>query len=411
MNDRTRQCISVRRAPVCATRLETWIGRRIESRDQTYAEAAGSLLVWLAVLAAGCVIAIAARRSMIEEDAVAPTPSPRQGAPVSVVDHLGLIYQRAADGVAADLARALRDLAADPNSRSAAFRAARAADLSRRIEARLAALGAASRRTLDPAFERAVAMGLRQGVDQANTLRGQSGPGIDGPLAQGVTDAMLNDGAAALFARDTAARLDAAAMRIGSDARTVFRSISAGPLAGAENEARVNQALAAGLISGDPRAADRAVRDLFRDPTAPEAESYRRLGARQIEVGGWTGSVGAYAEMLVRTRTREATVSARHDMLAELDIDLVQITGRRSANFCTRYLGLVVSVSGRTPGYVALASLPGGGPPFHPNCSKGTAAYDDALVSSERAAAADIARQRYERDLANGLLTSPIRAA
>src|SRR5207248_2252057 len=34
--------------------------------------------------------------------------------------------------------------------------------------------------------------------------------------------------------------------------------------------------------------------------------------------------------------------------------------------------------------YPAYASLPGGGPPFHPNCSKSTAPFIEALASKEQ---------------------------
>jgi hypothetical protein len=74
-----------------------------------------------------------------------------------------------------------------------------------------------------------------------------------------------------------------------------------------------------------------------------------------------------------------------------MGLDLVRIVGRISDNFCTAWLGQVFSLSGRHPTYPALAALPGGGPPFHPNCSKSSAPFieDLADATDERVAAGD----------------------
>jgi hypothetical protein len=185
---------------------------------------------------------------------------------------------------------------------------------------------------------------------------------------------------------------------------------------GRGGETAVNTAIARGILSGDPRITDRAIREIFADPNSPEAESYRKLGNRQITVGKATMSVGQYAATVTRTRMREATVTARHERLAWLGVNLVQITGRNSANFCTAFLGLVCSLdgfSGEVNGVtvIPLASLPGGGPPFHPNCSKGTAAFVASVVSPARLSAGAEAFRVYEDRRASGDLLKPFRAS
>jgi hypothetical protein len=99
--------------------------------------------------------------------------------------------------------------------------------------------------------------------------------------------------------------------------------------------------------------------------------------------------VGYYAEMVARTKTREASVDARHERLSELGLDLVAIVGRISKNFCTAFLGQVFSLSGNSDKYPAYSSLPGGGPPFHPNCSKSTRPFVEELASDKQLDQAD----------------------
>jgi hypothetical protein len=96
-----------------------------------------------------------------------------------------------------------------------------------------------------------------------------------------------------------------------------------------------------------------------------------------------------YAGMVVRTKTREAVVTARNERFTQLGIDTVAIIGRLSDNFCTAFLGQVYSISGKHPKYPALSSLPGGGPPFHPNCSKGVRPFIEALATPGQTKAAE----------------------
>lgn len=59
--------------------------------------------------------------------------------------------------------------------------------------------------------------------------------------------------------------------------------------------------------------------------------------------------------------------------------------------------------------YPALAGLPGGGPPFHPNCSKGTAAYVPELVSASRASLHARAMRVYVSRRNTGRLIEPVK--
>lgn len=330
-----------------------------------------------------------------------------QGASVQRLAIISGLYDDALEKINTDLAQAIIRLSADPSRRGPAFAATRAAELAERINARLARLGVEAKTAVVGAAEASAMTGVQEarrqldalGVARASELAGAS-----------FSTAAVNHNAVEAIANDTLARLQAAAGDHAARAQTLFRSLSAGTLATTGGEAAVNRAIARGIITGNPDAADRAIRDLFRSPGAAGLEeSYRKLGNKQIVVGGWTGPVRAYAATIVRTRTREATVAARHEAGFRAGIDLVQIVGGNSLNFCTRFLGLVCSLTGRTPGYRLYSSLPNGGAPLHPNCSKGTVFYVVDLVSDSRIKAARDADVAYERAARDGTLTQDLR--
>lgn len=334
-------------------------------------------------------------------------PTPRQGATQQAEATLAAIYQDAIERMSRDVGRFL--LAGSDATRSQGFAAARANELNAILSGRLVRLG----RDVAPVMAAEHRKAYRLGSDDA--LRQAFRLGADLRLGDaGAGEASFvgfAEEAVERIARDSTARMMAAARQFAIDSQTLFRTFSAGPLSGAEPA--VNRALAQGLISGDPRAAERQVRQLVAGRVIDQAagDTYRKIGNRQVQVGGWTGSARAYAATVVRTRTREATVGGRHDRLQAAGLDLVQITGRVSGNFCTRYLGLVCSLGAGSDEHPALASLPGGGPPFHPNCSKGTAAFIPGLVSDRRERMQSAALASFRRAEAAGLLTTNLPAA
>jgi hypothetical protein len=134
----------------------------------------------------------------------------------------------------------------------------------------------------------------------------------------------------------------------------------------------VNDLIAQGVISGKTGEPIRRLRDRLREIHGERITILDRNGDERHFGAGY------YAKMVIHTRTREASVIARHERLAEQGIDLVTIVGRVSNNFCTAYIDRVFSLSGKHPDYPPLASLVDG-PPFHPNCSKSTAPFIEAL--------------------------------
>lgn len=184
--------------------------------------------------------------------------------------------------------------------------------------------------------------------------------------------AVIDRKAVEIFARDTMGDLTKAADSLGRRAGTTLRQMAAIGVSRQE----VNDILAGShIIEGRPVAAIRELRELLRGVHGNTVQ-IRDKNGDPMEF-----KVGYYAEMVARTKTREAVVKARHETLKDAGIDLVKIVGRKSKYFCTAFLGHVYSISGNHPKYPPLSSLPGGGPPFHPNCSKSTAPFVEALAS------------------------------
>jgi len=84
-----------------------------------------------------------------------------------------------------------------------------------------------------------------------------------------------------------------------------------------------------------------------------------------IDAAGRRWPLDTYAEMAVRTGTREAMSAGMENRLAETGEDLVTISDHNTeCEICKPYEGETFSISGNTPGYDVLPEWP----PFHPNC-------------------------------------------
>jgi len=329
-------------------------------------------------------------------------PDLRQGVTRSAEVVLVALYEDAARSINRAAAKATRDLGV---KRSAEFRSARAAALRAQIDEAIRRVGLRSRAVVEPIARESYVVGLCQAVTQMREIGVADAVRLTGSRGA-VAFTAVDTRAVEVIARDTVGRLNRALASHGEQAQTTLISLNA---ALTDSEPEVNRAIARGIITGDPRQADRLLRrEIGGRLGANTADSVRRLGAAQIRVGQWTGRLRDYVDIVARTRTREATIEARHTRLLENDLSLVQITGRVSVNFCTRYIGLVVSLTGARDGYPGIDELPSSGPPFHPRCSKGTALFDPDLSSSGRAAAHSRALPAFRRAQSAGLLTTDL---
>lgn len=302
---------------------------------------------------------------------------------VSVVKGVTMPPEKFADGVPASAQKILVDMyqkagreiqqmVVAPTGKTfnaRRFNRARAAALAKQINGILSTVRGKTIRWSAKWSDHAYNKGLATAVQQL-VKAGVSGSDI--PVQGGFSQ--VDRRAVAVIAADMAIDLETALTDHAKRARRFLRKAAQRIVPDSE----ISRVVAQGAISGDVRATIRNMRGLLN---VSEIDDYRRAGQQIITVGKAHMTVATYAEMLVRTRTRQATVQARSERLVANGCDLVTIVGRMSANFCTEYLGRVFSITGSDGRYPALSELPGGGPPFHPNCSKSTAAYIERFAT------------------------------
>jgi hypothetical protein len=89
-------------------------------------------------------------------------------------------------------------------------------------------------------------------------------------------------------------------------------------------------------------------------------------GGDFININGRSFNLRSYAELVARTRMREASTEASIEQNKQYGNDLVEIPKHENpCDVCDEYVGNIYSISGDSPDYPL---LPDGGPPFHPNC-------------------------------------------
>lgn len=267
----------------------------------------------------------------------------------------------------ADYAKALKKIVVEPPGGTAAsqeFHRARAAQLVEQVEALRIDLGAKVSLWVGRNMPRAYRDGRVAAERQAKEL-GVAVPPIKGSFS------VIHARPLQILARDAVADLQTGADMAAKRAKSILRVTSQLKL----GEAQINRILAGGIVEGAPAKTVRQLRD-----------ELVKVHGETVPVVDKNGDVinfkpRHYAEMVVRSKTREANVTARHERLEEVGLDLVMIIGRRSTNPCSAFLDQVFSLSGKSDKYPAFAQLPGGGPPFHPNCTKSTRPFVERLAS------------------------------
>ncbi len=122
-------------------------------------------------------------------------------------------------------------------------------------------------------------------------------------------------------------------------------------------ESQVNRMIQDGILQGSAR----------RDVSSRLAKELQdRLGkGKLLQAGSKWYTPAHYAELVVRTKTREAVTEGTIRTCLEYGIDLVRISVHAdSCPICANYQGKVYSISGKTAGYPPLAERP----PYHPFC-------------------------------------------
>lgn len=122
-------------------------------------------------------------------------------------------------------------------------------------------------------------------------------------------------------------------------------------------DVQISKTIAQGVATGETR---RVVSDNI-------LKSLRaKMDAEQfIVINGRNYQPDKYAELLARTRTREATSQGTINTALRYGVDLVQWDAHYEiCDYCAQYAGRVYSISGQDPSFPALTEKP----PLHPNC-------------------------------------------
>jgi hypothetical protein len=220
----------------------------------------------------------------------------------------------------------------------------------------------------------AVPQAYRDGITRGDVQARDAGIRPDTLRATPGSFSQIDRDSVNVFAKDIAADLARAEGSLGENTKHVLRATAQQNL----SEHEIDRILAGGVIEGKPVETIRNLREALRKVTGDQVTLTDKNG------NPITFKTGYYAELVARTKTRQATVVGRHNRLKRLGLDLVAIIGALSGNFCTAFLGQVFSLGGGSSKYPPLASLPGGGPPFHPNCSKSTRPYVESLATESQ---------------------------
>lgn len=176
------------------------------------------------------------------------------------------------------------------------------------------------------------------------------------PGASRIIDALIND--------------TIKKMRVGSDAsigeiNTLFREVQTSLL----REDQINRAIAEGILeSGTVNRVQSNLEKILYD---------RLVNKEQIVVAGSKHFTPEYyAELLARTRTRDAQSAASVQASLDYGVDLIQVSDHNTTTeICMKYEGQIFSISGKTPGYERLGEIA----PFHPNC----VSFDTEILTTE----------------------------
>ena len=122
-------------------------------------------------------------------------------------------------------------------------------------------------------------------------------------------------------------------------------------------ERQINRNIAQGLVQGESRntTSDRIYQDLVE----------RMNDEKFISINGRNYEPKTYAELVARTRTREATTRGTINSTLQYGLDLVQISVHENpCPICQKFQGKIYSLTGTDPDFPVLKEQP----PYHPNC-------------------------------------------
>lgn len=176
-------------------------------------------------------------------------------------------------------------------------------------------------------------------------------------------------------------KLSSARQSVAILATRIFRS-PAIELEFPELALQVRQEVAIGLAAGESTFAIRReiasrLQDVFTDGLVTLSASNGRQMSFPLDY---------YAAMVASATKRQARTVAMLQRAAEGSMDLVRVSTNPSkgGDWCDAYRGRVYSISGTSDTYPPMASLPNGGPPFHPFCKHSIGIFVPEFYSQEQ---------------------------
>jgi len=103
-----------------------------------------------------------------------------------------------------------------------------------------------------------------------------------------------------------------------------------------------------------------------------------------VDRAGRTWEMSTYAEMATLTAIERATREGYFDTMRELGYDLAMISDHYGAcPLCEAWQGVVISIDGKTPGYLTLSDAEAAGV-FHPRCMHDLSIYHEGITQGAR---------------------------
>lgn len=103
-----------------------------------------------------------------------------------------------------------------------------------------------------------------------------------------------------------------------------------------------------------------------------------------VDKAGRVWDMATYAEMATITAIERATIAGYTDSMQEYGYDLAMISNHFGAcPICEAWEGMIISVTGKTPGYMSLSDAEGAGV-FHPRCLHFLSTYYDGISPKGR---------------------------
>lgn len=227
-------------------------------------------------------------------------------------------------------------------------------------------------RTIQDVLPREIVLKYFGGVDDATRAAIAAGAGIPATFAL-TPDGLISSKFRRVIHVKAVERLIDDAMLDIARAISTTRNSSAAAIATTVEKVRAD--MVKGMIVGDPqRVMQGKVMKTFLDEGLTAFRVIDKNGrARNLPLN-------FYAQTVTRSKVREATVQGSAMRYREIGQDLVKVHGNAdSCGVCSPYVGMVFSLDGRTPGFVAATRLP----PFHPSCRCGISSFDAGLSTPE----------------------------